>query len=287
MRRYSCTYPRGVGRDERAGPAGDGVAPPRGVVREAEVIAGRVPDFSLHVLFRRSRVITSAMKPCGSCEQQNPDDALFCLRCGKAFPAEEDTGAADSLHVEEEQYWRVLIGPSKCLHFTLSGGWAWKPAWDYYRRVFQRFDSREGPRFSLTWNWAPFLLEPFLWFLYRKMYLFALVYFFGPLVSVFLTNDVSVSIVWSVIAGASANYLYYWHLKDIVLKAKKRAALDPAARLRELAEEGGIQPYVLWLVVALILLKIGVLYALLDDLPLQDEAVPLPDAEEQGDRRAF
>ena len=227
------------------------------------------------------------MKPCGSCEQQNPDDALFCLRCGKAFPVEKDTVAADSLYVDEEQYWRVLIGPSKCLHFTLSGGWAWKPAWDYYRRVFQRFDSREGPRFSLTWNWAPFLLEPFLWFLYRKMYLFALVYFFGPLVSVFLTSDVSVSIVWSVIAGASSNYLYYWHLKDIVLRVKKRAALDQAARLRELAEEGGIQPYVLWLVVALTLLKIGVLYALLDDLPLQDEAVPLPDAEEQGDRRVF
>lgn len=268
MRRYGCTHPRGV-------------------AREAEVIAIRVPDLSRHVLFRRSRVITSAMKPCGSCEQQNPDDALFCLRCGKAFPAEKDTVAADSLYVEEEQYWRVLIGPSKCLHFTLSGGWAWKPAWDYYRRVFQRFDSREGPRFSLTWNWAPFLLEPFLWFLYRKMYLFALVYFFGPLVSVFLTSDVSVSIVWSVIAGASANYLYYWHLKDIVLRVKKRAALDQAARLRELAEEGGIQPYVLWLVVALTLLKIGVLYALLDDLPLQDEAVPLPDAEEQGDRRVF
>ena len=68
----------------------------------------------------------------------------FAFDAERHFPREEDAGAADSLHVEEEQYWRVLIGPSKCLHFTLSGGWAWKPAWDYYRRVFQRFDSRKA-----------------------------------------------------------------------------------------------------------------------------------------------
>lgn len=193
---------------------------------------------------------------------------------------------ADSPEAQEAQYWRVLIGPSKSLQFTLSGGWAWKPAWEYYQRVFQRFDAKGGPRFSVTWNWAPFLLEPFLWFLYRKMYLFALVYFFGPLVSVFLTKDLSVPIVWSIIAGASANYIYYWHLKDILLRVKKRAALDHTARLRELAEEGGIQPYVLWLVAASFLLKLGVLFALLGEPPLEEE-FPLPDAEGPGDRQAF
>ncbi len=236
------------------------------------------------------------MKTCDPCRQSNPDEARFCLRCGERFP--EEAGAPASPFdaqesrtseapteetLTEERCWRVLIGPGSCLQFTW-GGWSWKPAWEYYQRVFRRFHSAEGPRFALTWNWAPLLIEPFLWFLYRKMYLFALVYFIGPLVSVFLTGDITVPIVWSVIASASANYVYYWHLKDLFLKVKQQAGAAPAARRRELADAGGVQPYVVWLVAASFLLKIGFLFAILGEPPLDGDLPPLP-GDGTGGRR--
>ncbi len=228
------------------------------------------------------------MRACGSCQQHNPDGARFCLQCGEKFPDEAAASAppADSTETspDEEQYWRVLIGSGRCLQFLWSGGWSWRPAWEYYQRMFQRFHSAEGPRFAFTWNWAPFLIEPFLWFLYRKMYLFALVYLVGPIISVFVTADITVPIVWSVIAGTSANYVYYWHLKDIFLKVKAQAGPDPAARMRELADAGGAQPYVLWLVAASLLLKIGFFVAMMGEPSLEQQDFPLP-REGVGDRQ--
>lgn len=114
------------------------------------------------------------------------------------------------------------------------------------------------------------------------MYLFAFVYFIGPIGSVFLTNDISVPIVWSVIASASANYVYYWHLKDLVLKVKARVGLDHVARMRQLTDGGGVQPYVFWLVAASLVLKAGVFFAVLGEPPL-DEELPLPDGEPGGE----
>ncbi len=232
------------------------------------------------------------MRTCDACQQSNPDDARFCLRCGAPFsgksadpsdaPESETAETAETL--TEEQYWRVLVGPGSCLQFTWKGGWSWKPAWDYYQRVFRRFHSAEGLRFAFTWNWAPFFIEPFLWFLYRKMYLFALVYLIGPFVSFLLTGDISVPIVWSIIGSASANYVYCWHLKELFKKVKHQAWADPAARQRELADAGGVQPYVLWLVAASILLKIWVVVMLGEPLP-EDEIPAASDGT--GDRQTF
>ena len=232
------------------------------------------------------------MRACDSCEQQNPDDARFCLRCGKEFPPEAAAEATTEMD-QEEQYWRLLVGPGNCLQFTMKGAWAWRPAWEYYQRAFARFRSAQGPRFALTWNWAPFLVEPFLWFLYRKMYLFAFVYFVGPIASVFLTGDITVPVVWSIIASASANYVYYWHLRDLLQRVKARTGLDHAARMRQLIDEGGVQLYVFWLVAASLLLKIGVFFALFGEAPLEDEfPVPggengEPGGEEMEGRRMF
>jgi len=250
------------------------------------------------------------MRTCDSCQQHNPPDARFCLRCGEKFleepvaspkPPEVDQPApglfdqgAETMTEEsgpesltEEQYWQVLIGRSPCLQFAWSGGWSWKPAWEYYQRVFRHFHSAEGPRFALTWNWSPFFIEPFLWFLYRKMYLFALVYLIGPVISVYLTGDVTVPLVWSVIASTSANYVYYWHLKDIFIRVKQRTGMSPGARRRELADAGGVQPYVLWLVAASVLLKIVVIVVMMGGPPLESE-LPLPQEEEgAGSRQVF
>ena len=215
------------------------------------------------------------MKACHSCEQQNPDDAQFCHRCG--IPMQEAEVEADSeSQVDDEQCWRVLIGPNKSLQFSLSGGWSWKPASEHYLKVFQRFTSQAGPQFALSWHWPAFLFDPFLWFLYRKMYMYALVYAIGPVISAFITGDFTVGVVWRVIAGASANYLYYWHLKDHLLRIRERQFPEQSSRLRALAEEGGVQVYVLWLGVALHVLMVGILISAVGNGP--PEGFPVPNS---------
>ena len=215
------------------------------------------------------------MKACLSCEQQNPDDAQFCHRCG--IPMQEAVVEAEpESQVDDEECWRVLIGPNKSLQFSLSGGWSWKPASEHYLKVFQRFTSQAGPQFALSWHWPAFLFDPFLWFLYRKMYMYALVYAIGPVISAFITGDFTVGVVWRVIAGASANYLYYWHLKDHLLRNRERQFPEQASRLRALAEEGGVQVYVLWLGVALHVLMVGILISAVGNGP--PEGFPVPNS---------
>lgn len=212
------------------------------------------------------------MKACEACQQQNPEEAQFCHRCGQAFSGDEAAAASESLP-DEEQLLEILIGPNKSLQFAFGHGWSWRPAAEYYLAVFRRFTRNAGPsgvRFTLTWNWPAFLFDPFLWFLYRKMYMYALIYAVGPVVSVFLTGDMSVGIVWRLMAGASANYLYFWHLKDHLRKITSRAGLDRMAKMRLLQEEGGVQAYVLWLGVALHLLMFGVLLATVEEGPPPD-----------------
>ena len=51
------------------------------------------------------------------------------------------------------------------------------PRWPTYRRKFEAFF--DEPRFTPTWNWAAALFTP-LWFIYRKLYLAFLLFFFVP-----------------------------------------------------------------------------------------------------------
>lgn len=220
------------------------------------------------------------MKACRSCEQQNPDDAKYCSLCGVPMQEAVVEIEPESQVEDDERHWRALIGPNKSLQISLTGGWSWKPATDYYLNVFQRFTSPAGPRFAFSWNWPAFLFDPFLWFLYRKMYMYALVYAIGPVISAFITGDISVGIVWRVIAGASANYLYHWHLKDHLLRMKDKPFSNQASRLQALAEDGGVQMYVLWLGIALHVLMVGILMSAVGQGP--PEGFPLPD---QGSQR--
>jgi len=129
----------------------------------------------------------------------------------------------------------------------------------YYKDKFANIETPQGPRFALSWNWPAALFDSFLWFLYRKMYMFALLYAVAPALAIFLTGDMMVGIVSRILAGASANYLYYWHVKDKVQQIMAVPNLDATVRARLIQEEGGVQPYVLWLGAALHVLMLGLL----------------------------
>ncbi len=218
------------------------------------------------------------MKFCPSCEQANPDEAIFCHRCGSPFGNEP---AAAELEMDEDQLWRTFIGPSNTILFSLKKGWEWGSADRYYMEQFRSFTRDSTPRFALTWHWPAFLLDPFLWFLYRKMYMYAAVYLVGPVISFFLTGDITVGFIWRIIAGVSANYLYYWHVKDHLGRVRKEAGPFRPIPQHLLRDTGGVQPYVF---VLAILLHVFVLVLLFKGPPpdsaLEDQGT-MPQLEDR------
>jgi len=197
------------------------------------------------------------MRKCDSCEQQNPDDAKFCHGCG--VPFSEEPVASPSVDVEDDEHlWETFIGDNPTVHFSPSHGWAWRPAALYYLSKFAKFRTARGPKFELSWNWAAFLFD-FLWFLYRKMYLFALLYAVGPFLALYLTGIPTIGVVWKIMAAVSANYLYFWHVKDHLQKLKTQGLVDQTSQEGFLKEEGGVQPYVIWL--GALLMLFGVLFS--------------------------
>jgi len=111
--------------------------------------------------------------------------------------------------------------------------------------------------FQPGWNWAAFFFT-FWWFLYRKMYLWAMVGF-----ATFLIPNLGllVSIGW----GIAANYLYFRHATAKITELK---AFHGAKSGLYLPDAGGVNTWVPW--VALIvtggfiaLLMLGVIGAAL------------------------
>ena len=181
------------------------------------------------------------MKSCGQCQQQNQDDAKFCYQCGTSLEVrQEHTSAASPTQVlqTDSDLWRAFIGPNA----------------DRYLEQFKKFGTEQQPQFALTWNWPAFLFIPFLWFLYRKMYLYAAVYAIGPILSTYLTGDMTSGLVWSIVAGGTGNYIYYWTCREQISAIKQRAWNDPAKRDAAIKEAGGVQPYVIWVGVVLYML---------------------------------
>ena len=220
------------------------------------------------------------MRTCTSCEQANPDDAGFCHRCGIEF-SEDSQDTTQEATQDENQLWQTVIGSSKTVMFSFSKGWALAPSDWYYIEQFKKFKGGPTPQFALTWNWPAFLVPPFLWFLYRKMYLYAAVYLVGPAIFVYATGDPTVTFVWQVIAGTSANYLYFWHIRDHLKRIREQ--LGPHRHIPEelLKDAGGVQPYV---IVLGILIHVFVFFLLLqgppENEPPQQDGGP-PDQNEQ------
>lgn len=160
--------------------------------------------------------------------------------------------------LDEQQLWRSFIGQNA----------------DRYLEQFRKFTGGSEPRFALTWHWPAFLFDPFLWFLYRKMYLYAAVYAIGPVLSAYFTGDLTVGVVWRVMAGASANYIYYWHVREHVTAIKEKAGLGGRAQEQSLKDLGGVQPYVVWVGVALHILMFAVLIKAIQEGPSEGSKFP-------------
>ena len=198
------------------------------------------------------------MKSCAQCRQQNEGDAKFCYQCGNTLAVEPEPPIASPVINPDEHLWRQFIGPHA----------------DRYLKNFKKFGLGESPKFALTWNWPAFLYVSFLWFLYRKMYVYALVYAVGPMISTYLTGDMTVGLIWSIMAGATANYVYYWHCREQIGEIKKNTSIDPARQDEALKAAGGVQSYVIWIGVVLYILFAITMFKMVQDGPLDGERKP-------------
>ena len=144
-----------------------------------------------------------------------------------------------------------------------------------YRDVFARFRKEEGSGFAFSWNWPAFFAGVW-WYLYRKMYLWALVDF---VVSVALGWTFFVPLFWAVIRAATGNYLYFLQAERKIEEARRLspgsqgsfavtgeegggatpiAGAATSDRLAQLRREGGVHRWIAWAAVLGILLLVGI-----------------------------
>jgi type II secretory pathway pseudopilin PulG len=128
-----------------------------------------------------------------------------------------------SLNESSDDFYKAIIGNNNQV---------------YYLRIFKNFDKKG--RVEISWNWSAFFVS-FYWFLYRKMWRNALIYFFLPYFVAFIVGLVlsvtgapstlldEVLDVMSVflylpliflVVPMFANGLYYQHCNKKIIEAK-------------------------------------------------------------------
>jgi hypothetical protein len=153
---------------------------------------------------------------CAKCGKDLPEGAAFCMNCGAPVKPERPGESAAGTTIDETG---LFVGKNA----------------GYYTTVFRKFDIRGMETFAPTWNWAAFLCN-FWWMLYRKLYLWALLWFLLTLIPIY-------GIVFMIAAGITGNYLYYRHAMAKIREAKSMHPPDQLPAV--LAELGGVNGWVI------------------------------------------
>ncbi len=106
-----------------------------------------------------------------------------------------------------------------------------------YQQRFRKFTAFESSEYAPTWHWPAFFV-PWLWFLYRKLYLWSLIAFVTGLIP--LVNWAA-RIGW----GMTAHYLYYKHARKKIMRCKEISELKSNMPLNQaLRKKGGVHQWV-------------------------------------------
>lgn len=145
----------------------------------------------------------------------------------------------------QEESYRAAVGPKKA---------------DYYVPRFLKFDQPGASRVS--WNWPAFFLS-FWWLLYRRMYGYALTYFFvvlatgaSPLVISQNALSLVVSLAAYIVIPMFANALYHRHVKRVI--ARKTRTIPAADQLLSELQRGPHTTHAAWIAVPAAVIGIGV-----------------------------
>jgi hypothetical protein len=117
------------------------------------------------------------------------------------------------------------------------------PNADRYLVRFARFRRGDEPRFAFSWNWMALGVGVW-WYLYRKMYLWAVVDF---ALSVLFGWTLFVPLLWAMARAVTADYLYLRQAERAVLDSRSfsAGAADPA-HLARVAAAGGVHRWIPW-----------------------------------------
>jgi len=134
------------------------------------------------------------------------------------------------------------------------------PKAEHYRPRFERFTRTGTTRFGFSWN-NPAAFAGMWWYLYRKMYWWALLDF---VLGVLLGWTFFVPILWGVARAVTADYLYFLQADRKIREARPiSTAIDaPGANtlhLARLAAEGGVNRWVTWVAVTGTVLFLAIL----------------------------
>jgi len=135
------------------------------------------------------------------------------------------------------------------------------PRADRYRARFGRFTRTGATRFEFSWN-NPAAFLGLWWYLYRKMYGWALVDF---VLGVLLGWTLFVPILWGVARAATADYLYFRQADRKIREARIASSIfgapdTNAVHLARLAADGGVNAWVTWVAVAGVLIFLAILF---------------------------
>ena len=192
---------------------------------------------------------------CSKCGADAGAGARFCPQCGSSLDVAAEAPLPDR---GDDEYVEAAIGPRNT---------------DYYLRKFERFASGGG---YASWNWPAFFV-PLLWMLYRKMWPWAALYFFGApvllsfvfLILFLVLPETPAAVVgWTVwlvaifiVLPMYANALYYHTSRGRIAEAK-RYRVERRRQLERLWNMGGTSN-VAWVVALLVPVPfIGILAAI-------------------------
>jgi hypothetical protein len=98
---------------------------------------------------------------CAACGSELQSDALFCSVCGARVAQPTSTNATHARVAEltaDEEYLKIFVG-------------------DRFEEVSLKWKAFKKGDYVGAWNWPAFIFQ-FVWFAYRKMYLYAGICFF-------------------------------------------------------------------------------------------------------------
>jgi hypothetical protein len=165
---------------------------------------------------------------CPSCGKEVRAGASFCEGCGQGVAPGASLGEPSPFPNE---------GDVVCFVGEMSG---------YYLDKFRKFQAGRVETFAPTWNWSAFCFTTG-WFLYRKMYLWTLLFFVASCIPV-------LGLVAWLAAGLAGNYLYYRHVSGRIAEAR---SVTPEHELPAvLSQLGGVHRWVIWVGIGIVVLAL-------------------------------